>query len=490
MRDHLKKLIEENIILANTIEIALNIDGLPLFKSSMLSFWVILGRVIGMEKYSSQSVFPICLTLGSTKPKDLNFLNDLTAELITLTTEGIPTSQGIYKIVLNHIVCDAPAKSLVKATKLYSGYAACFDCNIRGLYFRHRMIYPEFQNLLPRTDESFRSKSDKNHHTRTSPFCDLPIDMITAFPIDYMHSCLLGVMKKLLLAWCVDSKGSSKLSAAHITVINSRLDDLKRQTPAEFARKPRSTLEVSRWKATEFRTFLLYTGKVVMKDILSHEKYLHFLAFSLALAILLSPSLIESLRGFAHSLLEYFVSRCSSLYGQQFLVYNIHSLLHLAEQTTHYGVLDSCAAFPFEDYMQVIKQSIRQGNAPLAQAVKRVKERLHQPGKSCASSVPRSISTKPPNNVYLTKEGHVIELVKISYATNGNGGQLEKQYICRRYLQPQNEFVKPCSSKLLGIFKVNPSLTCFVKIAADQIQHKCFKMNTTEGTLIQKIIHK
>ena len=50
--------------------------------------------------------------------------------------------------------------------------------------------------------------------------------------------------------------------------------------PREFARQPRSLDYLSRWKATEFREFLLYTGIIVLKKVLSDEMYGHFLALS------------------------------------------------------------------------------------------------------------------------------------------------------------------------------------------------------------------
>lgn len=59
--------------------------------------------------------------------------------------------------------------------------------------------------------------------------------------------------------------------------ISMKLQSLSGKLPSEFARQPRSLFEVERWKATEFRQFLLYTGPVVLKGIVTDTMYDHFL---------------------------------------------------------------------------------------------------------------------------------------------------------------------------------------------------------------------
>lgn len=48
---------------------------------------------------------------------------------------------------------------------------------------------------------------------------------------------------------------------------SNKLEIQKNNIPCEINRKSRSLFEYKRWKATEFRTFLLYTDSMVLKAI-------------------------------------------------------------------------------------------------------------------------------------------------------------------------------------------------------------------------------
>ena len=309
----------------DTLDLALNVDGLPLFKSSKKSVWPVLCCIINILPHK---VFPVALTYGNSKPLDLEFLKDTVHDLGFILRQGLVYKGKAYSVSLRCIVCDAPARAMVKCVKLYSGYAGCDKCSLKGRYLG-RMTYPDVKNLPLRTDEDFRSQTDTEHHMGYSPFCDLPINMIDTFPIDYMHSVCLGVTKRLLLTWMRGPK-EVRLSRLQIDQISNRLLNLQKFVPSIFARKPRSLVEADRWKATEFRQFLLYTGKISLKGILRPELYDHFLVLSVAICILVSANLTQKLCDYANRLLQYFVDRSRHLYGDHFLVYNIHSLLHLS----------------------------------------------------------------------------------------------------------------------------------------------------------------
>ena len=65
----------------------------------------------------------------------------------------------------------------------------------------------------------------------------------------------------------------TRLGGHSIDLISNKLLAVKKCVPSEFARKPRSVSELDRWKATELRQFLLYTGHVCLKDIIPDVMY-------------------------------------------------------------------------------------------------------------------------------------------------------------------------------------------------------------------------
>lgn len=129
-------------------------------------------------------------------------------------------------------------------------------------------------------------------------------------------------------------------------------------------------MEVARWKATEFRSFLLYVGSVILKNIVSNDCLKYFMVVNITMIILLSHN-HRSFIQYADDLLNYFVETFEQIHEQYLVSSNIHGLIHLVDDFKQYGSLDNCNAFPFENYMKVLKSMLRQPNKPLEQVVVR-----------------------------------------------------------------------------------------------------------------------
>ena len=79
--------------------------------------------------------------------------------------------------------------------------------------------------------------------------------------------------------------------------------------------------------------------------------------FSLHLAIRL-PSSLEHERMYnrdAMRLLIHFVENSKVLYGDSFVSYNVHSLIHLADDCLELGPVDLFSCFEFENHLQQLK---------------------------------------------------------------------------------------------------------------------------------------
>ena len=70
---------------------------------------------------------------------------------------------------------------------------------------------------------------------------------------------------------------------------------------------------------------------------------------------MISPSLASDHCEYVKQLMEYFVEQAIKFYAGEFPVYNVHSMIHLADEVAEYGSLHACGAFPFENYMQKLK---------------------------------------------------------------------------------------------------------------------------------------
>ena len=292
----------------DAIELSFNIDGLPIYKSKNTSIWPIQCQIFNILPTQP---FVVAMFSSTQKPQNLTFLDDFVEELQGLMLNGISFSDNSEKrVVVRSFVCDAPAKALIKGTVQYNGRYGCDYCDVRG-DFDGRMLFLKTGNL--RTDESFRAKTNAEHHKVQSPLQNLNIDMVKQFPVDPMHCVDLGVTKKLMLLW-KEGPRQTRLSAGQLNILSVNLCSIKPFMPPEFNRKPRGLQELKLWKATEFRTFLMYTGPVVLKNILPSEMYKNFMCLSVAICILYNSSLVDKHVSFANDLLKHFIHQARYIY--------------------------------------------------------------------------------------------------------------------------------------------------------------------------------
>ena len=77
---------------------------------------------------------------------------------------------------------------------------------------------------------------------------------------------------------------------------------------------------------------------MILKGIVRNGIYVHFLYLSIEMSILLESCDHERTERltYAKELLFYFVVNAADLYGETFTVYNVHNLIHLSGDVTHF----------------------------------------------------------------------------------------------------------------------------------------------------------
>lgn len=165
---------------------------------------------------------------------------------------------------LKCFICDTPARAFLKCTVGHKGKNSCERCKVMGKSVERRTVFRNTE-ATERLDASFRSMHQASHHHKPSPLLNvLPfVDMIFTFVLDFMHLCCNGIMKKLLDFWM-----NGFLSVNNRKELGRRMEYLKSQVPFEFQRKTRTTATFAKWKATEFRFFLLYCGFLIIYFLL------------------------------------------------------------------------------------------------------------------------------------------------------------------------------------------------------------------------------
>lgn len=243
-----------------------------------------------------------------------------------------------------------------------------------------------------------------------------------------------------------DTKWPSKTAIA----ISEKL--LKCRIPREIVRTVRGLDVIKQWKATEFRTFLLYTGIVVLKDHLSFEVYQHFLLLFCAVTICETRQ-FSHLLPLAKAMLDHFIELFREIYGEAYITSNVHNLVHLVEEVIRYGELQSFSAYPFESMLGTIKKMLRNGNSPLAQVARRIIEmtRLESTKKMSEPSKKNVVLTKlnkgenVPHTIRLGNTGNIGFYSKIQFGDFCLGTDAANKW----FLTRKNEIV--CVENILSI---------------------------------------
>lgn len=171
-----------------------------------------------------------------------------------------------------------------------------------------------------------------------------------------MHGLLLDTVCTLWTKiWTVKGKNEFNLSKKDIKKIESRLLNIR--LTREIHRTPRS-FNAGKWKANEWRFWLLYTSILYLLGILK-TKFLSSFALLVCLThVILSENItIKDLKQCRTDLIQ-FTGNCEEYYELSAMTFNTHSLLHITDHVYKSGPLSMNSAFSFENGIFLLKQKL------------------------------------------------------------------------------------------------------------------------------------
>ena len=176
-------------------------------------------------------------------------------------------------------------------------------------------------------------------------------------------------------------------------------------------------------------------------------------------------------------MLKLFVEHLSQLYGSNIVGYNVHNLIHLADDAKNHGPLDSISAFPFENFMSSLLKKVRKPSMPLEQVVRRWFEvTRNNKQKACVTGTTPTVC-KPYHSGYVPPQvlfcSQFTELEMNGFTINlnprNNCVTIHNDLVlvcniltidstvfivCQRFCNKNSFFEYPVHSDFLRIFKV------------------------------------
>ncbi|XP_057329242.1 uncharacterized protein LOC130670086, partial [Microplitis mediator] len=342
-----------------------NTDGCQAAKSSKLSIWPIYASINELSpKLKSKYLIMTGLWVDKVEP-DMNlFLKPFVDEANDLSSKGLRWKLGEETITSKFIpLCacfDSVARCKVLNMKQYNGKYGCTFCEHPTKCIEKFCKYPMLTDVpTERTDESVKNQmvlasakeygEDVKGVLGPSQLMNLDyFDLVGGMSPDYLHSVLLGVVKQhteLLL--CSFGKPYYIGNPNQLAAINEIL--LKFKHPSSISRSPRDITERNMWKATEWRSWLIFYSLPCLKKLLPH-KYLDHLALLVeGITILLEEKISSHMLETADKLLIRYICYYEEYFGEEKMTYNIHLLLHMAKSVVNLGPLWAHNTFPFEN---------------------------------------------------------------------------------------------------------------------------------------------
>ncbi|KAE8737705.1 hypothetical protein FOCC_FOCC016828, partial [Frankliniella occidentalis] len=377
-------------------------DGVPMGHSGK-SIWPIYLMINELpEKIRNKYLILGGLYVGPKEPNLNVFMKPFVDEANKLSSEGFTwtNKQGlsiVSKAIPMCAVADGPARARLLNQQGHSAYWGCTYCyhyksKPNGSSVPRYLIQCNVNDRTKEsTDEDIKlaekvqhlpKKSDRQHRGVYGPSSISQLnhfDITRNVPVDYMHCLLLGVARAHTNS-LLDSEGKGKfwITNQHhrkfsIEDVTAIIDDrlLKIKPPKSITRPPQSITKRKGWKASEWRSWILFYCIVCLKGVLKDKYLVHLAKLCKAAYILLQNSVSPAEVQEAHALLLSYQCDYQENFGEDSMVYQIHLLGHVCKGVLRFGPLWTHSPFPFEAQNRYMLQMLTSPYSVVKQIVTR-----------------------------------------------------------------------------------------------------------------------
>lgn len=367
-----KQLSEPGQPLSNPLNLSftINTDGVATGKASKQSAWPLFLHINEVAPVNRKKhMLYAGMWVGKQQPNMTLFLRDFVADLRSLFTEGFTWTDGQGILQTSRVfpilaVLDSGARFKFVNLSAHSCYYGCTFCYQRALNTVKGRRFNAMIDAAPlRTHESMiedmeiaytRRHNIRRHRyhrgckgytplVRLSPYLNLG----RAVVVDYMHNCLSGVTRAHVMHMLTTVNITFYIGSPEKKfTMNERLKKFK--PPTSITRTPRDLDDVKLYKASEWRSFLIFYGILCFDRVLGEKYREHFAMLSCAYFILLKNSITEEELDLAETYLRQYVFLTEQYFGLTSMTYNIHLLLHEIQAVRDFGPVWGHSTFIFE----------------------------------------------------------------------------------------------------------------------------------------------
>jgi len=376
-----------------------NTDGISTGKSTCKTMWPIYVNINELPyKLRGQNTFLCGLYVGRKDPNHLVFLQPFVNEANKLSTEGFNWTHHGNQVNSKAIPLCAVLDSVARAPVLnmqtfhaFYGCTYCYQQQVRTAPRKRRFDMlaapaaertPEstYQDALSAYEKRDLPKpEDRAHKGVKGPSVLMGLlyfNLIWGFAIDYMHAVLLGIVKthmKLIFEASRRKYWSNVTERTAIDDIYKSIDErlLQIKPPTGITRVPRSISMWKCWKASEWRSWLLFYCIPCLDGLIKEKYIVHISLLSRAVSLLLQSSVTLDEVNEAHGLLMEYCRLFQKYFDVKDTIYNLHLLTHMKQSVLSHGPLWTANAFCYEGQNRHILQLFTSPKNVLFQIVRR-----------------------------------------------------------------------------------------------------------------------